>query len=491
MKQYDTLVQKMLTYGKELGVYLLIRIQNTREKYIVINNGKTEEMAYNELKGIGIQAFTLKGGCGFATSDKIDEVSCLGMVKMASQIAFQMEMRGDNLNCEIFKLSPMQDQTLIESQYSFDYLTLEQEEKELCQFNQEILKAYPHLSIESTYRNVVDDWRIVRSDGTDINYNIPRVIVSSNITARGTRTATTRAALSDSDLSVLIHLEKRSRLMKRTHKACRLAKELLTAPRLPKGKYKIILDYALAKGLAHEAFGHAAESDEMKLSILADQEGRFEAGKLVASSIVSIIDEPLLGDYAYQPYSPNGVVRKRVEIVKHGRLKEALADTFSAKDAGVGITGAARVESYRHIPIPRMSNIRIEVENPIPIKKEIEDIEPRELYQLLQNAGHLKPGEEALYLVGYKGGQVKPSQGEFVFNCSGIYKVGEDITLYQPEIFSGKILSALQSIEGAVGPLLLDAQGTCGKAGQGVPSSGGSHYFILLQANSEVIIGGE
>lgn len=491
MNRHDALIEKILDYGKKLRVYLIIRIQSTKGKYVVVNNGKTEEMSLNEMEGISFQAFTPRGGCGFSSSEKIDEETSLKMVKIAAEIAYKMEEQGDSLNREVFELSPIRDIRIANTEYSFDYLTLEEEERELAQLTQSIMNQYKNISIESFYRNVMDHWRIIRSDGTDITYNIPRAIISSTITAKGDRAATTRAALSGSDLSILINPKKKERFLKRAHQACQLAQNLLSAPKLEGGRYKIILDYALAKGLAHEAFGHAAESDGMKLSILGDASGRFDVGKQVASSVVSIIDESIPGDYAYQPYSPNGVLRKRVEIVKQGILKEALADVFSARDAGVSISGAGRVESYRHIPLPRMSNIRIEVENTIPMDKDIEDIDPKELYEVLQQEGYLQPEEEVLYLVGYKGGQVKPSQGEFVFNCSGIYKIGKTCTLYQPEIFSGKILSALQSIKGAVGPLLLDAQGTCGKAGQGVPSSGGSHYFIILDAHDDIIIGGK
>ena len=45
-------------------------------------------------------------------------------------------------------------------------------------------------------------------------------------------------------------------------------------------------------------------------------------------------------------------------------------------------------------------------------------------------------------------------------------------------IFSGSMFNALHAVREAFGPLLLDAHGQCGKWGQSVPSSGGSHYFL-------------
>jgi TldD protein len=53
------------------------------------------------------------------------------------------------------------------------------------------------------------------------------------------------------------------------------------------------------------------------------------------------------------------------------------------------------------------------------------------------------------------------------------------------------MFGALRSIREAFGPLLLDALGFCGKWGQSVPSSGGSHYFLVLEPDASVQLGGQ
>ena len=168
-----------------------------------------------------------------------------------------------------------------------------------------------------------------------------------------------------------------------------------------------------------------------------------------------------------------------------------LGDLFSAGRAGVPISGAERIESYRSLPLPRMTNIRITVKDPVPFDTRFEEVTPEELRAKLLEAGSIKEGEQALYLAGYTGGQVMPKEGDFVFNCVAIYDLSQlEPALYQPAIFSGKVLSALKSIMGGLGPLHLDAQGHCGKGGQSVPSSGGSHSFVVLERNDNVFIGG-
>ena len=60
---------------------------------------------------------------------------------------------------------------------------------------------------------------------------------------------------------------------------------------IPAGSFPLVIDYALAKGLAHEAFGHASEADGFRSSILAES-GRFKVGESVGPDTISIIDEP-------------------------------------------------------------------------------------------------------------------------------------------------------------------------------------------------------
>ena len=92
---------------------------------------------------------------------------------------------------------------------------------------------------------------------------------------------------------------------------------------------------------------------------------------------------------------------------------------------------------------------------------------------------------------GYSGGQVNPTSGDFVFNCRAIYTLDrQGVALHKPAIFSGSMFGALGALRETFGPLKLDALGYCGKWGQSVPSSGGSHYFLFLEPDERVRLGG-
>lgn len=488
---YSLAIDRMRTLGNELGVGYILRIQDKKETFFHINNGRTEEIATGSLRGAGVQVFTKEGYSGFASSDRIDPDSLESLLKKAFRLAKHSADAGGETNQALFKLSPDQRRIILPLRHPYGSLSLEETERQLMEINRELSALDSRLSVRTVHRVVDEEWRIVRHDGTDMIFNTPRAFVYNSFTAKeGAETATTTANVPASDLSVLVEKDYRERLMKRSRNSAHLAVSLLGAGKIRSGHYKLVIDYALAKGLAHEAFGHAAETDGMDASILGSS-GKVRVGENVASPIVSIIDGPLEGDYAYQPVSANGILRKSVTIVDHGVLRAGLSDLFSAESAGVPLTGAGRIESCHHLPPARMSNIRIQVDQPLPMNGTFEDQTPQSIYRLMVEHQLMQPGEEVLYLTGFQGGQVNPAFGDFVFNCSGIYKLGEEPVLCRGAIFSGKVLSALKAVISGIGPMQIDAMGTCGKMAQGVPSSGGSHALLVMAADDDITIGGE
>lgn len=445
----------------------------------------------DQSQGIGVQVFTHEGYSGFAATDNPTVKNVREAVGKAVQLAELNKYFGGEKNTALSSVDPLVMQLPIPQTASGQALSLPDLEQAVKEENHYALQCVPGLSVQTFYRQISEQWQIIRSDGTTASFTIPRATLVHSFTARrGGRSVTLRSAVGGKDEGIILDLLKREEARRRGKRTARLAVDLLSAPPVKGGHYKLLIDYALAKGLAHEAFGHAVESDEIQTSILG-RDGKLAIGTEVASPAVSITDGPLIGDWAYQPISANGITRDSVKIVDKGKLAAGLGDLFSAAQAGVVQSGACRAQSYAYIPLPRMSNIRIEVEKPLPLTKPWYEFTPVELYRLLLDNGLISAGEDVYYLSGYKGGQVNTQYGDFVFNCAAIYKLGEEPVLYQPGIFAGSTLSALNSIRAGIGPLVTDAIGTCGKFGQGVPSSGGSHAFLLLEASREITIGGE
>ncbi|MBO5431785.1 TldD/PmbA family protein, partial [Methanocorpusculum sp.] len=93
------------------------------------------------------------------------------------------------------------------------------------------------------------------------------------------------------------------------------AVDLLSASAVPGGKMPAVLDPAIGGVFAHEAVGHASEGDQIRdgVSVLGDK-----LGMQVGSKLVTIIDDPSMHGYGYEPFDAEGVAAGPVELIKNG-----------------------------------------------------------------------------------------------------------------------------------------------------------------------------
>ena len=99
-----------------------------------------------------------------------------------------------------------------------------------------------------------------------------------------------------------------------------------------------------------------------------------------------------------------GTPTQRTTIIEDGRLTSYLYDLLRARKDGVGSTGNGRRESFRHLPMPRMTNTFFAPG----------DATPDDL---------IAEVERGLYAVSFGGGQVEPATGDFVFGVSEGYLI--------------------------------------------------------------------
>ncbi|WP_407307395.1 TldD/PmbA family protein [Desulfosporosinus sp. SB140] len=491
-KELRAFVLKVLTEASKFEGYVIVRAQSRREWSMRLSNGRFERVSTGGDSGFGVQAFTKRGATGFATSDVLEEGAGGKLVEKAIQLATRNETLGTKLNCQIWEAPQVLAEEATPSRKAFGEIPLAELEELVMTLHTRLRSAFPQGVWQTSYRQVEEVWCIGRTDGTLVSFEVPRAVLMHQGTVRAQGKAqSTLIHRSGMDATVLYEELKDQVLEKKAMDRAEFAHNICLAPQLSSGHYPLIIDYGLAKGLAHEAFGHAVESDHMSESVLGEN-GKLRKGLRVARPGVNIIDGPVLGDWAYQPYSANGLVRQTVTIVRDGVLEAGLGDVFSAEEADMPVTGAGRAESYNNVPLPRMSNIRLLVDRLLPLPPALPLMEEvRAIRKILLESGELLEGQKNLLLLGYRGGQVNPKTGDFVFQCDGIVDVADpDLPIYQPSIFSGKILSALEAIRGGLGEGCFDAIGTCGKGGQSVPSSGGSHRYLLMDPDQQVSLGG-
>jgi TldD protein len=239
---------------------------------------------------------------------------------------------------------------------------------------------------------------------------------------------------------------------------------LINARVVKGGIMDAVLDPELAGVFAHEAVGHASEGDLVHEgnSVLGGK-----IGEKIGSDLLTIVDDPSLHEFGFEPVDAEGVRVARTEIIKNGIVNSYLHNRETLASVGHGIPGHARAMPGEP-PLVRMSNTFIETG----------DASFEEM---------LAEVRQGILLCGSRGGQVDPGRGVFQFNAEYGYliKNGEQGEMVRDVSLSGEILSTLHAI-GMCGKERLMSQGYCGKGGQSVPVSDGAPYVLLRNA----VVGG-
>lgn len=475
--------------------YLIVRAQSNQNWNIRFNNGKIEKVTVDNNNGMGVQAFTKNGASGFASEDIISREAGAELATRAFDLASQNERYHGECNKKIFETPFVNEDTILDDD-CFENTTPNELIKNIAEIHNRLLEgtipSNGKVSWQTNYFQVEDKWWIGRSDGSFVSYRVPRSVLIHVGTVKTGDCAQSMQVHRSGTGADLLDSELKDKLLHK--KACdraEFAARVSLAGTVAGGSYPLVIDYGLAKGLAHEAFGHAVESDLLHQSVLGEK-GSLREGLKIASEVVDIIDGPIIKDWAYQPFSANGVPRKDTLIVQNGILKKELGDIFTGNHKEGIVSDAGRAEYYGAIPLPRMTNIRLLIKNKFSLKHNKDLFEDIKSLRATMQEYNLLEKDYHLLLLGYRGGQVNTKTGDFVFQCDGIVNLADpDLTVYKPSIFSGKILSALNAVRAGVGDEEYDAIGTCGKGGQSVPSSGGSSRYVLLNRDDQVRLGGD
>ena len=255
--------------------------------------------------------------------------------------------------------------------------------------------------------------------------------------------------------------------LRAARKAARAAVEKLSAPVAPAGEMPVILAASAGGTFVHEAIGHGLEADHVQEGTSPHFAGRI--GQLVANPFLTIVDDPTLpfsrGSYAFDD---EGCPARPTPLVQEGRLREFLYDRLTAMKERRGSNGHGRRESFRHRPLPRMSNLYIAPGQD----------DPRRIVREL---------ERGLLVCKMGGGEVNTATGEFVFGVEeGYWVEGGKI---RHRVRDANLLGVGPEVLRSIDRLGWDigwGVGTCGKRGQGVPVSDGQPTLRI----PKLLIGG-
>ncbi len=248
--------------------------------------------------------------------------------------------------------------------------------------------------------------------------------------------------------------------------AARKALTMLDAVDAPTGRLPVVVGNGFGGVLLHEAVGHGLEADavQKRASVYAGK-----LGEQLAEPGVTAYDDGLReNEWGSDGIDDEGTPTRRTTVIEDGKLVSYLYDVLRARADGVDSTGNGRRESFRHLPVPRMTNTYFAPG----------EATPEEL---------IAGVERGLYAVSFGGGQVEPATGDFVFGVSEGYLIegGKVTAPVRGATLVGNGLEALAAIDGIAGDLSI-ATGYCGKAGQSVAAGVGQPHVRIR----ELTVGG-
>ena len=248
--------------------------------------------------------------------------------------------------------------------------------------------------------------------------------------------------------------------------AARKALTMLDARDAPTGRLPVVVGNGFGGVLLHEAVGHGLEADavQKRASVYAGKLGE----RLAEPFVTAYDDGRRTNEWGSDGIDDEGTPTRRTTVIEGGTLTSYLYDGLRARKDGVASTGNGRRESYRHLPVPRMTNTYFAPGEATP-----EDL--------------IGEVERGLYAVSFGGGQVEPATGDFVFGVSEGYLIegGKVTSPVRGATLVGNGLEALAAVDAIAGDLEI-ASGFCGKAGQSVPAGVGQPHVRIR----ELTVGG-
>lgn len=238
------------------------------------------------------------------------------------------------------------------------------------------------------------------------------------------------------DLDLLLERHPPERLAREIHLHGEWEREARDAP---EGESVVLLAPGTGGVFFHEACGHALEGD---LVIRGASNFRDLLGERVAPEFVGAMDDSsrpgLEGSYRFDD---EGSPSRGTVLIAGGKLAAFLTDRVSGGRLGSGTTGNGRRESFRDLPLPRMSNTFLTAGG----------ANPEEI---------LRETPRGIFVRRLEGGRVDTATGEFLFRADSgnLIEGGRMTAPLRPFSIAGNSLAALRGIE-RVGEISTSAPG--------------------------------
>ena len=232
-------------------------------------------------------------------------------------------------------------------------------------------------------------------------------------------------------------------------RAARRALTKLAARPAPSGVVPVVIKSGSGGMMFHEACGHGLEADLVRK---ASSIYRGRVGEQVASPLVTLVDDGTVArEWGSFAIDDEGRPAGRNVLIQDGVLTDYMWDFLRARQEGRVSSGNGRRQSYKHLPMVRMTNTYL-LDGPD---------DPDEI---------VAQTPQGVYVAQLGGGQVNTATGDFVFGMTEAYLI-EDGQITDPlrdANLIGNGPDVLREIDAVAADFAM-IPGTCGKDVQQVP----------------------
>ncbi|MFH0760095.1 MAG: TldD/PmbA family protein [Bacteroidota bacterium] len=441
----ESVLKKVLAKALEKGGdFADVYLENRIARQIIMQESKFESGLYGISQGAGVRVIS-GNKTGYAYTDEISEEKLLRAAEVASFVALNgtparpVNLKDTHRNSYITVKVPLGE---VADSRRIDIIK---------RANQAALDYDPRIKMAMIdYYDEVRSRVIATSEGVYLKDELPLLFfIVQAMSDDGKARHMARERLSQHAGFEMFDQVTPETIAKN---AAREAIAMLDAQEAPAGMMDVVMQNGWGGVLVHEAVGHPLEADNIAKGI-----GVFtgKIGQKVASNCFTMVDDGSLPNFRGTiNHDDEGTPVKRNVLIENGILKGYLTDILSAKQLGMERTGNGRRESFRYIPIPRMTNTFIEKgkDNPADI---------------------LSSTKKGIYVQSLSGGSVNPITGVFNFTCREAYLIenGKKTVPIKGATLIGSCLDVISNID-AVGTDLDFGPGICGKGQQAEVSAG-------------------
>lgn len=428
----DRVIARALRNG---GDFADVYIESRNSRQIVMEESRFRSGLYGISQGAGVRVIS-GDRTGYAYTEEITEENLMRAAEIASYVA-----RNTSVTTPV-NIERGERESFITVERPLEYIADSARIEIMERANQAALDYDPRIRMALIeYNDQVRSRVIANSEGVYLRDELPLLFfIVETMSDDGNNRHMSRERISEHSGFELFEKETPESVARR---AARESIDMLQAEDAPAGTMDVVMQNGWGGVLIHEAVGHPLEADNIAKGI-----GAFtgKVGQKVATDVFTMVDDGTMPNFRGTiNFDDEGTQAQRNVLIEKGVLKGYMTDILSAKQLELQRTGNGRRESFRHYPIPRMTNTFIEPGTDTP-----EDI--------------LADTRSGIYVQSLSGGSVNPVTGIFNFTCREAYIIenGRKTTPVKGATLIGSCMGVISNID-AVGNDLDFGPGICGK----------------------------